>query len=224
MDNTKKQTGVFYLERGKASFFTQSNLNGYYAQIPIDTVNDMEIVNEEKMTLLIKRFLEANKVNIGTVIIVLSLDYTYESDFDDDTSEKLMERLKNFQDVVPFENVDSKIIKQDKKWKVICVSKDLCEKLRRVFEKISISVLGVISYSQLRTTFPEMSNKFEPKIVLEKADSIKLSGFINQEQKNTVSEQTDRAKAKNGNLPILIVVLVSLFAILLLLIYFNYLR
>jgi len=224
MDAVKKQLGVFLLERGKASIFTQSNLTGFTIQIPTDTINDMEIASEEKLSLIVRRLLESNKLAISEIIMVLSLDFTFENEFADDVSENLMEKLKAFQDIVPFENVDSKILKQEKKWKVICVSKDLCDGLRRAFEKMNVSVLGVTSSALLRETFSEMSQGFNPKIVMDKVDAIKLAGFINQEQKNSVSEQAKTSKKKGNNLSILLIVFGSLFVILLLIVYFNYLR
>lgn len=224
MDATKKQLGVFLLERAKASIFIQSNLSGFTVQIPTDTINDMEIISEEKLYLLIRKLLDSNKLVISELVMVLSLDFTFENDFEDDTSEHLMEKLKVFQDIVPFENVDSKILKQEKKWKVICVNKDLCDGLRRVFLKLNIAILSIATLSQLRETFSEMSKGFDPKIVMDKVEAIKLAGFINQEQKNPVSEQADTHKKKGSNLSILLILLASLFAILLFLVYFNYLR
>jgi len=69
-----------------------------------------------------------------------------------------------------------------------------------------------------------MSQGFNPKIVMDKVDAIKLAGFINQEQKNSVSEQAKTSKKKGNNLSILLIVFGSLFVILLLIVYFNYLR
>ena len=224
MDIPNKEVGVFLLERGKASIFTQLNLTGISLQVPNDIINDMEIVSEDKLMIFIKRLLELNKTVIRGVVIVLSSDFTFENVFEEDNSEKLMEKLKAFQEIVPFENVDSKITKQESKWKVICTSRDLCEKLRLVFEKLNIFVLGVTSFAVISETISQMPHGFDPRLVMDKIDAIKLSGFISQEQENKVAEQAKKSGEKNKNLPVLAVVFGSLLLILLFLIYFNYLR
>lgn len=220
MEIAKKDLGVFLLERGKETLYTQMNLAGYSTPLPSDVVCDMEVISEEKLTQLIKRLLEANKIVIRGVIVILSLDYTFKNELEDESSEGLLEKLKAFQEMVPFENVESKIVKQEKKWKVICVSRDLCEKLKIVFEKMNIGFLGVVSYEALIDSFPEFSKSFDARLAMDKVEAIKLSGFVNQEEKILTSEKGKAPIEKKNNLSILLVVFGLLFVVLLVMIFF----
>lgn len=224
MDVSKKQLGVFLLEKTKASIYSLAFPAGVSIAIPSNTVCDMEIVSEDNLKLLIERLLASNKMTYTGVVIVLSMDFTFKNEFAEDTSENLSEKLKSFQEIVPFENVDCKIIKQEKKWKVLATNRDLCEKLKGVFEKLNIAVLGVVPYEMLRETFSELSKGFDAKLIIDRVDTIKLSSFVSLEQKVPISEKQSVRCGNKSNLSVLLIIFAVLFVVLLFVVYFNYFR
>lgn len=222
MENQKKELGVFFLEKGRAVIYTKTSIGGVPIALQPDIVNDMEIVSEERLFLLIKRLLEANRIAVHTIVVVLSSDYTFINEIQNDSSEVMAEKLKSFQEIVPFENVETKIIKQEKKWKVVCVSRELCEKLRSIFEKMKIVVLGIAPYDVLVDSFPEFSKGFDPRIVMGKVvETIRLVGFTNQEEKGVSLQQEKAPVEKKNNLSLLLVVFGLLFVFLLIMIFVN---
>lgn len=216
----KKDLGLFLLERGRATIYTPTNIAGYSTALTADVVNDMEIISEEKFLFLIKRILETNRLAIKGIMVVLSSDYTFMNELEDKSSEGLLEKLKTFQEMVPFENVESKVFKQEKKWKVVSVSRDLCEKLKIVFEKLNIFVFGIVSYQALIDFSPEFSKGFDAKLVMDKVEAIKLLGYLNQEEKVLISEQGKTPTEKKNNLMLLLGVFGLLLVVLLVMIFF----
>lgn len=220
MDFKKKDLGLFLLERGKATIYTPTNNAGYSTALTSDVVNDMEVISEEKLMLLIKRVLETNRLAIKGILVILSLDYAFMNELEDESSEGLLEKLKVFQEMVPFENVESKVFKQEKKWKAVSVSRDLCEKLKIVFEKLNIFVFGIVSYQALIDFSPEFSKGFDARLAMDRIEAIKLLGYLNQEEKVLISEQGKPAVEKKNNLVLLLGVFGLLLVVLLVIIFF----
>lgn len=223
MEAPEKQLGIFYLEKGQASFFSSTFLSGLSVKVPANVINDMEIISKENLMLLIKNLLTSSKVVCGQILIILSSDFTFESEFTQETLEERSEKLKEFQELVPFENVESKMIKQEKKWRVIATNKDLGDGLKEIFERLNIAVLGIGLLNLLRESLPELAKGFQAKIIFDKIETVKSSGFINSEPKPAPEPKSDTPK-KNSNLKILMIIFGSLLMILLVLILFNVFR
>jgi hypothetical protein len=217
---SEKQLGIFYLEKGQASFFSPTLLAGLSIKIPVNVVNDMEIIDKETLLLLVKNLLTSSRVVCGQILIILSADFTFEGGFAQESLEERAEKLKTFQELVPFENVETRVIRQEKKWRVIVINKDFVDGFKEIFSKLSISVLGVGLFVLLKESFPELAQGFRAKTIFDKIETVKSSCLIESEPKPVPELQSETPK-KNSNLKILLIIFGVLLLILLILILSN---
>lgn len=211
MDFSKKQLGIFYLEGHRAIFYGGNVINMISLEWPLDVIKDLEVLNKEKLATLIQAFVQSNNIVPCSVLIVLSQAVTFEKDLQESPSEDQDREMQKFIDVVPFEEVISRIIKLEKKWKIVAINKELYEPIRDAFEKQGFLIISVVPASVLQETMPELVENLDFSIILSKADDIKqYSLLIAEEPQNTTYETKKTWKNKRTLL------LLGIFGLLLL--------
>lgn len=214
---TKKQTAVVYLDTNKAFFYIGTTGAVITLDFPPDVISDLDLVDGEKLEHLIDTFVKAN--NIGgekfETHIVFSPSSTFDKDFTEESFKKDDTQLQKFIDIVPFEEVLSKIYKLGKKTKVVGINKSLYEIVKQALGKNNFSVSLVLPYSVLQEIYPELANSVNLAFIAGKIDSLKqysLSGPEVDLQKD--KEKTVKSKTQNKRVYLLIGVFAILFIIL----------
>lgn len=221
MDFSKSKLCVFYIENDKAFFCSNNVPTVLQVGLPLDIVNDMEVVNEEKLNTLIQTFIESNKIVPTDIIILLSPAFTFEKELEELPSDQLDKEIQKFLEFVPFENISSKVVKFEKKWKVVATSKELCELFKKAFEKQKFSVVGITPASILKETFAELSKNLDLHVVLDKVDAVKQYSFLTTEEKAEITSAKNKTTLRNQNLMILLGILGFLLTVLLIVIFLN---
>lgn len=216
MDFSKKQLGIFYLEGNRAIFYGGNVVNLLSLEWPLDVIKDLEVLDKEKLSAFIQAFVQSNNIAPCSVIIVLSQAVTFEKDFPQVSSEEQDREMQKFIDFVPFEEVISRIIKLEKKLKIVAINKELYESIRDAFEKQGFSIISVVPASVLQETMPELAENLDLSMILSKADDIKqYSLLIAEEPRNTTYETKKTWKNKKtlllfGVFGILLIILIVL--------------
>lgn len=225
MDFPKKQPSIFYLDQNRGYFYDGSPHGLLEINFPPEAINHLEVINEERLSNVIKEFIEANKILPCDIILLLSIFVTFEKDFTDKNVSLEDAEVKEFLDYVPFEDVLGKIINIGQKQKLVAVNKKLIEDIKEAFNNQKFDTVSVVPVSALQETIPDLSTNLNLQIVLDKADSIKQYSIMALEEPVKISSsKNDNNSAKNKRLTILTGIFVFLFLILLFIFYINILR
>lgn len=220
MDFSEKQTIVCYIDKVKALFYQDIDGSMLQMNFPPDVITDQELTSREKLENLIEQFLETNKFVKGNIIFIYAQDIIIEKDFPDELPGNMNDEIQKFIDMVPFEEVLSKIYKLNKKTKVVAINHEIYNSIRNIFTKGNFLVIGVIPSTVLQETFSELSTNIDLAFIASKIYSLKQYSMINDEQLNKLSikEKPSIKKEENIRLRIMIIVFAILLFILLVLI------
>ena len=216
-----KQPGVIYLDRQRLDFFGSNMVtNIVHLDFPINVIKDLEVAEKDELSIIIKAFIEFYKIIPSSVVLVLSPNIYFENNLPLSQENPPEAEIQNFLDNIPFENIESKVFREQSQAKIIATNKDLCEEIKNAFEKQGFIVEAVIPEFVLGKYIPfKNSMDLETcRLILEKFDSFKPENLLTK-QVLLPSEQTTpedfRTKSKNNlKLIILIVIFLSLFGVL----------
>lgn len=196
--------GILFLEKEGATFYYGQQNFPVQLNPPYDILRDMEVVSEEKLTLLFRGVISQIKPVCTSVIVILSHDYTFDKEFPNDPLEKFTNDVTSYQDLIPFENVSRKTLKTNKGWTASFANKDLCESLKTSFEKLRIIVIAVAPFSLLGLTVEELSKGFNYKLIKDKIDLVKQYSFLRDSRREL--PQKNNPIIKNNTLGLILVV------------------
>lgn len=220
MNFSKKSLAIFYIEKNKGIFLTNSSSKSFEMNIPKNAFSHLEIVSTQNFQEFIHEFLQSNKIQPTNIFILLGKSITFEKDFlDMPTPERHIE-INKFLDIVPFEETLSKVFKIRKKEKIIVANKNFCQELSNIFDVEGFTVSAITSISIILEIIPKLKEKFELSSLLSKTDMVKKYNlFSSLENQEKVYTNSIPSFFKNTRL----VILVSIFVILLIiLVIFTY--
>ena len=212
MDFSEKQTIVCYIDKNKALFYQDMDGSILQMDFPPDIISDQELTGREKLEHLIESFLETNKLGKGNIIFIYSPDITIEKDFPDEPAGNKNEEIQKFIDMIPFEEVLSKIYKLDKKTKVVAINQEIYDSIKNIFVKKNFLVLGIIPSTVLAETVAELSMNIDLAFIANKIYSLRQYGMVNEGE---LSNQNTKEKSGLRKQNIRMYALIIVFAILL---------
>ena len=212
MDFSEKQTIVCYIDRDKALFYQDVNGSMLQMDFPQDIIFDQELTGGGKLEHLIESFLETNKLGKGNILFIFAPSVTIEKDFPDELAQNKNEEIQKFIDMVPFEEVLSKIYRLNKKTKVVAINHEIYESIKNIFAKKNFLILGIIPSTVLQETFTELSSNIDLAFIASKIYSLKQYYIVDEGKLiNQDTKEKSGLKKQNTRMYILIVI----FAILL---------
>jgi hypothetical protein len=227
MVEVKKQTAIVFIESNRISFLIKDTRDILQLDLPLDTISNLEVLSRDKLGQLIDSFFQTNgfKDIELDIILVFSQDVAFEKDFVDDAVKVKDEEIQKFLDMVPFEDVLSKIYKFNKKIKVVAINKVLFDVVHLCLEKNKAHVSIAVPMTVLAETNPELSNNVDLAFIMAKVDSFNQYSFIEVKQGGVEGEQKNAMgiKKKDIRLYALLGVFALLFIILAILIYTTFL-
>ncbi|OGH14975.1 MAG: hypothetical protein A2860_02105 [Candidatus Levybacteria bacterium RIFCSPHIGHO2_01_FULL_37_33] len=219
MDFSQKHTIVCYIDKNKALFYQDVDGSMLKMDFPPDIISDQELTGREKLEHLIESFLETNKLEKGNIIFIYAPNVTIEKDFPDDTPGNKNEEIQKFINMIPFEEMLSKIYKLNKKTKVVAINQEIYESIKNIFAKKNFSVLGIIPSTVLAETVAELSMNIDLAFIANKIYSLKQYGMVNAgELSNQNTKEKSGLKKQNIRMYVLIIVFVILLFILIILV------
>ena len=218
MDFSEKQTIVCYIDKNKALFYQDADGSMLQMDFPPDIISDQEYTDGEKLEHLIEAFLETNKLEKGNIIFIYAPNVAIEKDFPDELAENKNEEIQKFIDMIPFEEVMSKIYKLNKKTKVVAINQEIYESIKSIFASKNFLILGIIPSTVLQETVAELSLNIDLAIIANKIYSLKQYSMVNDGGlSNQNTKEKSGLKKQNIRMYMLIIVFVILLFIFMIL-------
>lgn len=141
---------------------------------PADVVSDLEVISREKCAALLEQFLQSSAIAPGPILLLLAPHMLFEQDLSTTAPGGLDQIAQTFIDSVPFENVLSKRLMVNGKLRLVCVNKEYIDVLQRTFDKKGFTVHGVVPYTCIQVTVPELAVTINPVVIFSKFDSFRV--------------------------------------------------
>lgn len=221
MEKTKKQIGpaIFYLKKHEGILFTDKLASPISLTFPKDVIDNLEVINKEKLQILIKTFIQRHIILPTSIIFVLDKELIFEKDIEADSSFEQTEEIGKFLDIVPFEKLLSRIFKTKEKTKIVAANREFCEELINSFENEKFSVSAVSPFSMFENIIPLLKKNFDGKLALDKISLLKQYSLL-EVLENTEKRITyTKPKIKSPRFVLLIGTFAALLLILLVLIF-----
>src|SRR3989344_4619693 len=218
MDFSEKQTIVCYIDKNKALLYQDIDGSILQMDFPPDTISDQELIGREKLEHLMESFLETNKLEKGNILFIYAPDIAIEKDFPDELAGNKNEEIQKFIDMLPFEEVLSKIYELNKKTKVVAINQEIYESIKNIFATKNFLVIGIIPSTVLQETVAELSANIDLAFIANKIYSLRQYSMVSSgELSNQNTKEKSGLKKQNIKMYMLIIVFVILFFIFIIL-------
>lgn len=212
-----KPSGILYVEPNRLLFYSTSINKVLFQDFPPDTVSDLDIVNKEKFAQILNFFIQnALQKMVYDLTLVFSQQTTFEKNLVPTISKDIDALSLEFSSLVPFEEVLSKVYKENKDIKAYAVNKTYYEMVADCFAKSGSVVDLVLPLSLIIEKSPELASKFDLPSIAGKVDSLKSYNMVDcAPAAKTQNQQGERGKNKNTRTYVLLGVFAVLLVIML---------
>ena len=145
---------ILYLSSTKLTFYHFALENALDLNFDSDLVADLEVKKSGMMIDSVRIFIDQNKLTPCPFITILAEEICYKKNFPAGSAETKKDEIKQFLDLVPFENVRSKNYSIEKGFNLIAVNRDFYEIVESAFEKFGFKADATIPFSVLSLTLP----------------------------------------------------------------------
>ncbi len=187
MDAGKKKQGVLYIEGNSLFFYPGENNQMVQFAYPQDSVGDLEILNPQKFSEALLLFFQSQKIPPSEILFVFSPTMLFEKESAVDDKREIVQA---FLDYVPFDEVLSRSFPMNKKIRTFAINGDFYHILRQIIEKCTCVSAGVVAYTSLVESTPELSQKVDLPLILAKFDTFKQFSLEQITQQQEVSTTT----------------------------------
>ncbi len=237
MEFSNNKQSILFLDRNRFDYF--DGLTGQIISLPFseNIISALDVLSPTEFEKQIKSFVDLNKLNPAGIVVILSSNVLFEKDIVDVPVEKQTEEVEKFLDVVPFDNIATKLIPLQKGVRISAVNKDLCNAIATGFEKCGFKIESFVPYEELQPEIMQMAALDGPTltVIMKKIDSIKNFSFAfdmkipvgTKPKPQSGTTQTTSGKMINNSEPpnkIRIIALGVVFGILIIVLVFMVLR
>lgn len=215
---TKNLHSIVYITASKLFWYGEHFSSLMQQVLPQDIMSDLEIMDPDKLAVVVGEFLLHNNVKEGEITVILSTEVTFEKEFIDDNA--LKDGLILFLDQVPFEKVAHRVYYVNKKIKVVAVNQEYCMALRHILIEARCIPTAFIPFTILQDTLPELQSGIDLRIMLAKLDVIRQYNlFVEEDASQNITRTTKQTNEKNrlylliGMFGLLLTVLVIVFIV-----------
>lgn len=193
--DSNRPRGVFYIDSSRAIFYEGILNTAVALDFPTDVISDLEVINRKKLEDLLGSFVQAHKISPQPIIILLSNQITFEKDFEENSAE-LERSINEFLELIPFEGYVSTRVLSSRKIKVVAANKELCETVKNTFLKLEFMVEGIFPLSIIQVILPELANRVEFSVVLNKITELKEFNLLPDVETHMSYQQEERRSNK----------------------------
>jgi len=228
-----KNRAIIFIHKDKFEYYDETQSRIIHFVFQPDVIQDLELVDKDKLNLQVKSFVETNKIPPANMLFIIADTIIFEKSFPVTPNADKNLEIQKFLENIPFEHVSYKVIDSQKDYKVLAINKELFEALKFSFETLGFKTLGIIAQFSLGETYriSQNLNSDIAKYILRHFDPLKKQGFIQEEMKlppQTTTEETPgevkkiQSPISKYRLPILISVFVLSIGALSIFIYLQY--
>lgn len=184
--------------------------------IPENVISNLEIVDHDALYALIKTWIEAHPFPGAEIVFVFGPDVSYEHVMQESEKDEWETVVVRFLDMLPFEEVESRVYSTVTGKRVVAINKDLYTSLKRGFSlqgygtkaEITVAELGKLAVA---TTLSQEVYGYITKNI----DEVVKNRLLGDEEITDIPTPSQAAATKSkNNLKILIPVFVVLLGVL----------
>ena len=220
-----KPSGIIYIEPSRLLFYSASVNKVLFQDFPPDTVSDLDIQNKDKFTQILNFFIQnALQKTQYELTLVFSQQNTFEKVLIPTLSKDIDVLFSEFTSLVPFEEVLSRIYKENKSVKAYAVNKTFYELLADCFAKSGSTINLVLPVSIIVEKSPELSKNLDLPTIATKVESLKAYNMVEYYSLSSSdqSQQSEPGKNKNKRTYMLLGVFAILLVIMLIFAYSTF--
>lgn len=208
----EKSLGIVYIEPTRILFYSGKISKVLVQDFPPDTVSNLDVVNKDKFTQILNFFIQ-NALQKATyeLALIFSTQASFEKVLVPTISKDADALFSEFSSMVPFEEVLSRLYKENKQIKAYAVNRTFYELIADCFNKNGSSINLVLPVSLIIEKSPELSTNFDLAVIANKAESFKPFNMLDIPSGQRIQIQTVPSKGKSRRLYFLAI----LFAVLL---------
>ncbi len=217
--NTKFK-GIIYLHKDSIDYATSQKPETLNIKFSSEMVQDMEIINEEKIQEAINNLFEKEKISPAHNLVILGDSLIFSKTLTEKTPDKQELEIKEYLKNVPFEKISSKNIKGPKESRLLAANKDFFNKICSFFiaKQHTISAVTYQSLFTKELSTESTLNSTQAKSLLAWVDSIKPTDNFNEQYEISRSDSEQsliiETTKKKSTLPVLLPVFAVLIIVM----------
>lgn len=169
---SKRPTGVFYIDGNAAFYFEQTLTSPVRLDIPVDIISNFELLNKKKLATLIQAFIKNYKLAPSNIVILLSVQVTFDKDFPHGSIE-IQKSIQEFLELVPYEEILERKIISSGKTRVVATNKEICEAIKSTFIISGFLVSGIYPLSLTMESIPQLKSNLDLNLFVSKISDLK---------------------------------------------------
>jgi len=221
LSTRKLPTGILFIDVNRIDVFSSLKGTVISLDFPQEIIKYAEVLDREKLHLLVKSFIETNKITPSSLIVVLAKTILFQKDFvakDQETQEQQALAAQDFIDNVPFESVGSKIVPLEKGIRVITANADLYESVMSTFQQAGFSIQSLLPVTLFGDDIQiERLTTESEKIFSGKSEALRKYSLISDSGNFVAVKEEEVIKKKNN---MMIIASIAMFAVAGFLIFF----
>lgn len=212
-----KPSGILYVEPNRLLFYSTSLNKVLFQDFPPDTVSDLDIINKEKFNQILTFFIQNALQKVAyDLTLVFSQQTSFEKVLVPTISKDIDASSSEFTSLVPFEEVLSKVYKDNKDIKAYAVNRVYYEFVADCFMRNGSAISLVLPASLIIEKNPELSSKFDLPSVASKVESMKAYNMVDHmSNMKVLSQEGEAGKKKNKRTYVLLGVFIVLLIFML---------
>ena len=201
MAGKKLPTGILFIDNNRIDVYTSAKNAVISLDFTQEIIRYSEVLDQEKLHLQVKSFIETNKLTPSSLIVVLAKNILFQKDFpkDQETEEQQQLQAQDFIDNVPFESVGSKIVPLEKGIRVIAANADLYESIMSTFQQSGFSIQSLLPITLYGDDIQiERLTTESEKIFSGKSESLRKYSLISDSGNFVAGKEEEVIKKKNN--------------------------
>lgn len=215
----KLPTGILFIDANRIDIYSAPKNAVVSLDIPQEIIKYSEVLDREKLHLLLKSFIETNKLTPSSLIVVLAKSILFQKDFvkalEGEAEDQQKLQAQEFVDNVPFESVGSKIVPLEKGIRVIAANADLYESIISTFQQAGFSIqsLSPVTLYGDDIQIERLTSESE-KIFSGKNESLRKYSLVSDTGNFVAAKEEEVVKQKNNMMIIASVIMFAVAAFL----------
>jgi Tfp pilus assembly PilM family ATPase len=213
MATKKLPTAVLFIDSNRIDAYNFAKNIVVSLDFPQEIIRYTEILDREKLHMMVKSLIETNKITPSSLIVILAKNILFTKDFakDQKTEEQLDLQAQEFIDNVPFESVGSKIVPLEKGIRVIAANADLYESIMSTFQQAGFSIQSLLPITLFGEDIQiERLTTESEKIFSQKSESLRKYSLVSDSGNFVAGKEEEVIKKKNN---VMIIASVGMFAV-----------
>lgn len=225
MFGQKASIVVVFIDRNRLQFYGGGLPAILALDIPPTIVKDLEILNRDALYTLVNQWLKQNNLGGAGLFFVLSGQTYFEKVITATGDSEQETEILAFYDSVPFEELSTRVLTANTKKLAIATNKDFIEGIRHAFMLQGLHIIAIIPAVLLGTLSAKRWLDVEMGMyILKHFDTLRGQNIVDLDEPAVLASASGAGPSSTKNNPRLMVMVGILGVLLLVLIFFAFVR